>query len=144
MKQALWLLRWILKAAIFFTLFAFALNNQQEASVNLLFGLSWHAPLVLVLLAVFTIGLAMGVLAMVPRWWRQRRIALDSARTSSGSSHCAPASTDTNSSQLSTGTENSKRVNISSNTSSPLRGNPLNSNYDSPTTQLRETRSTRL
>ncbi len=75
MKHALWLLRWILKAAIFFTLFAFALNNQQEASVNLFFGLSWHAPLVLIVLAVFTIGLIVGVLAMVPRWWRVRKIA---------------------------------------------------------------------
>jgi uncharacterized integral membrane protein len=75
LKHALWLLRWILKAAIFFTLFAFALNNQQEASVNLFFGLSWHAPLVLIVLVVFTIGLIVGVLAMVPRWWRARKIA---------------------------------------------------------------------
>ena len=75
MKYALWLLRWILKAAIFFTLFAFALNNQQEASVNLFFGVSWRAPLVLIVLAVFTMGLVVGVLAMVPRWWRARKIA---------------------------------------------------------------------
>ena len=75
MKHTLWLLRWILKAAIFFTLFAFALNNQQEASVNLFFGLNWRAPLVLIVLAVFTIGIIVGVLAMVPRWWRVRKIA---------------------------------------------------------------------
>ena len=75
MKHALWLLRWILKAAIFFTLFAFALNNQQEASVNLFFGVSWRAPLVLIVLAVFTMGLVVGVLAMVPRWWRARKVA---------------------------------------------------------------------
>ena len=29
---------WLLKAAIFFTLFAFALNNQQDATVHLFFG----------------------------------------------------------------------------------------------------------
>ena len=31
--------------------------------------------MVLVLLIVFTLGVAVGVLGMVPRWWRQRRLA---------------------------------------------------------------------
>ena len=31
--------------------------------------------MVLVLLVVFTLGVAVGVLGMVPRWWRQRRLA---------------------------------------------------------------------
>ena len=64
---------WLLKAAIFFTLFAFALNNQQAVSVRLFFGTSWNAPLVLVVLAAFSCGLAMGVLMMMPRWWRNRK-----------------------------------------------------------------------
>ncbi len=38
MKRLLWLLQWLLKATIFFTLFAFALNNQHEASVYFFFG----------------------------------------------------------------------------------------------------------
>ena len=75
MKQLLRLLKWILKAAIFFTLFAFALNNQHEAGIHFFFGTEWRAPMVLIVLAAFAIGLAMGVLAMVPRWWRQRRAA---------------------------------------------------------------------
>ncbi len=37
MKRLLWLLQWLLKAAVFFTLFAFALNNQQETRVNFFF-----------------------------------------------------------------------------------------------------------
>ena len=45
-------LLWLLKAAIFFTLFAFALNNQQDATVHFFFGTQWRAPLVLVVLAV--------------------------------------------------------------------------------------------
>ena len=49
MKNPVWLLKWILKAAIFFTLFAFALNNQHEASVHFFFGTQWRTPLVLVL-----------------------------------------------------------------------------------------------
>jgi putative membrane protein len=71
----MWLLQWILKAAIFFTLFAFALNNQEDATVHFFFGTQWRAPLVLVVLAAFALGVAVGVLGMVPRWWRQRRVA---------------------------------------------------------------------
>jgi uncharacterized integral membrane protein len=71
----MWLLQWILKAAIFFTLFAFALNNQDDAVVHFFFGTQWRAPLVLVVLAAFTCGVAVGVLGMVPRWWRQRKVA---------------------------------------------------------------------
>ena len=68
-------LMWLLKAAIFFTLFAFALNNQQDATVHFFFGTQWRAPLVLVVLTAFSAGLAVGVLGMVPRWWRHRTAA---------------------------------------------------------------------
>ena len=73
---------WLLKAAIFFTLFAFALNNQQVVSVNFFFGTLWQAPLVLVVLATFTAGVALGVLVMMPRWWKNRRSA--AAKTVAG------------------------------------------------------------
>jgi uncharacterized integral membrane protein len=69
------LLLWILKAAVFFILLAFALNNREDATVRFFWGLQWQAPMVLVLLSVFALGLAVGVLGMVPRWWRQRRLA---------------------------------------------------------------------
>jgi uncharacterized integral membrane protein len=65
-------LLWLLKAAIFFTLFAFALNNQQDSSVHFFFGTQWRAPMVLIVLAAFALGLGVGVLGMVPRWWTQR------------------------------------------------------------------------
>jgi len=65
-------LMWLLKAAIFFTLFAFALNNQQLVAVNFFFGTYWKANLVLVVLTAFGIGLLLGVLLMMPRWWRSR------------------------------------------------------------------------
>jgi len=38
MNHLMWLLKWVLKAAIFFTLFAFALNNQQDTTVHFFFG----------------------------------------------------------------------------------------------------------
>lgn len=75
MKQLMWLLKWLLKAAIFFTLFAFALNNQHEVTVNFFFGSQWRTTLVLLVLLVFATGLAIGALGMVPRWWQQRRAA---------------------------------------------------------------------
>lgn len=66
---------WLLKAAIFFTLFAFALNNQQDATVHFFFGTRWQAPLVLVVLTAFALGIATGVLGMVPRWLKSRNAA---------------------------------------------------------------------
>ena len=72
-------LMWLLKAAIFFTLFAFALNNQQTVAVHFFFGTLWQAPLVLVVLVTFACGLSMGILVMVPRWWKKRKNALASA-----------------------------------------------------------------
>ena len=75
MKNLMWLLQFILKAAIFFTLFAFALNNQHDAVVHFFFGTTWHAPLVLVMLTVFVMGVAVGVMGMVPRWWKHRHLA---------------------------------------------------------------------
>ena len=68
-------LMWLLKAAIFFTLFAFALNNQQDVTVHFFFGTLWRAPLVLVVLAAFALGVAVGALGMVPRWWKHRLAA---------------------------------------------------------------------
>ena len=68
-------LLWLLKAAIFFTLFAFALNNQQDATVHFFFGTQWTAPAVLIVLSAFALGVVVGVLGMVPRWWRHRSAA---------------------------------------------------------------------
>ena len=75
MKQIAWFLKWLLKGAIFFTLFAFALNNQHDATVHFFFGQLWTAPLMLVVLAAFSAGLIVGILGMVPRWWKHRRAA---------------------------------------------------------------------
>ena len=66
---------WAFRALIFFTLFAFALNNQSDASVKWFFGYEWRAPMVFIVLAAFVLGCVFGVLAMVPSWWRHRRVA---------------------------------------------------------------------
>lgn len=66
---------WLFRAAIFFSLFAFALNNQHDAIVKWFFGQESHAPMVFIVLAAFALGAVFGVLAMVPSWWRHRRVA---------------------------------------------------------------------
>ncbi|MDQ2780570.1 MAG: LapA family protein [Pseudomonadota bacterium] len=66
---------WLFRAFVFFALFAFALNNQQDVAVHWFFGVEWHAPMVIVVLVAFAAGCAVGVLAMVPAWWKHRRVA---------------------------------------------------------------------
>ncbi len=67
-------LLWLLKAAIFFALFAFALNNQDPVLLRL-FGAQWEAPLVLLLLAALVLGVFLGMAVMLPLWLRARRAA---------------------------------------------------------------------
>jgi lipopolysaccharide assembly protein A len=64
---------WLARAVVFFILFAFAINNQQETTLKWFFGYESRAPLVFVVLSAFGVGCGMGVFAMVPSWWRQRR-----------------------------------------------------------------------
>lgn len=76
------LIIWTLKALVFFTLFAFALNNQHPASVKWFFGVEWQAPMVFVVLAAFAAGCAMGVVAMVPGRWKRGRKVVTTGRRS--------------------------------------------------------------
>ena len=69
------LFNWIWRSALFFVLFAFALNNQHAVDIRWFFGHQWRAPVVFVVLIVFMLGCATGVLAMLPSWWRHRRKA---------------------------------------------------------------------
>jgi len=73
MKNILWFLKLALKVAFFFTLFAFALNNQQDTTVHFFFGNQWVAPQVLVVFGAFAVGVVVGVLGMSPWWWHHRR-----------------------------------------------------------------------
>ena len=65
---------WIFRVFVFFALFAFALNNKQEAVVYWFFGYEWRAPMVFIVLTAFGLGCAFGVIAMVPSWWKHRRL----------------------------------------------------------------------
>lgn len=75
---------WLLNAALFFVLFAFALNNQDSVTLHLFFGHSWQAPLVLVLLLVLLLGVFLGVIVMLPLWLRAKRARTRASATAFG------------------------------------------------------------
>jgi len=81
------LLVWPLRVTIFLILFAFALNNQHETAVHWFRGHEWRTATIFIVLAAFALGCAFGVLAMVPSWWRHRRVArrADAEREAPGS-----------------------------------------------------------
>jgi uncharacterized integral membrane protein len=74
-------------------LFAFALNNQHDSTVYFFFGTQWRAPQVLVVLSIFAIGVGVGVLGMVPRWWKHRRAARLTASVSADAQTLQTATT---------------------------------------------------
>ncbi len=61
---------WLARALVFFTLFAFALNNQQQVELRWFFGHAWHAPMVLVVLSAFVAGCALTWAVLLPRLWK--------------------------------------------------------------------------
>ncbi len=67
------LLVWALRFVVFLALFALALNNQHAVTLHSFFGIEWQTRMIYVVLAAFIAGCTVGVLAMVPRWWRGRR-----------------------------------------------------------------------
>lgn len=67
------ILAWLLRAFAFLLLFALALNNQHLVTVHGLWGHAWQGPLMVALLVAFAGGAALGMAAMVPRWWRRGR-----------------------------------------------------------------------
>ncbi|NDY90163.1 LapA family protein [Ideonella livida] len=83
-------LRWLLRAFLFFTLFAFALNNQDSAQVHWFFGYVWSAPMVVIVAVTFAAGAVTGVLAMTPSWWRQWRLAAPGRRPAAEPPATAP------------------------------------------------------
>lgn len=63
----------IIWAIIFVLFFGFALKNTQEASLRFFFDSEARGPLVLLLLAFFVSGAALGILAVMPTLFRHRR-----------------------------------------------------------------------
>ena len=60
---------------LFVLFFGFALKNTQEVDLHFFLGYKLGGPLVLMLLAFFIAGAALGILAMSPTVFRHRREA---------------------------------------------------------------------
>ncbi|HET9664984.1 MAG TPA: LapA family protein [Burkholderiales bacterium] len=64
---------WLLKFALFVVILSFAVKNTDTVSVRYYLGQEWQAPLVLVLLVFFCLGVAVGIMASLGHLFRQRR-----------------------------------------------------------------------
>jgi lipopolysaccharide assembly protein A len=70
----LWkVLAWLLRALLFIALLLFAVKNTDPVTLRFYLDQTWQAPLVLVLLAFFAFGAALGVLACLAKLFAQRR-----------------------------------------------------------------------
>jgi uncharacterized integral membrane protein len=66
-------LKWALRLALFLLVLSFAVKNTDIVSVNYYLGYHWQAPLVLVLLVFFCLGVLVGVAANLAHMLRRRR-----------------------------------------------------------------------
>jgi putative membrane protein len=66
-------LNWIIRVVLFIALLGFAVKNDQPVTLSYYFGYEWQSYLVVVLLIFFSVGTAVGVLAMLSSLLKQRR-----------------------------------------------------------------------
>ena len=66
-------LTWLLRAFLFLMLFLFALKNAEAVRIHFIFDVFWDAPLSFLLLITLIIGASLGMIAVVPRIFAQRR-----------------------------------------------------------------------
>jgi uncharacterized integral membrane protein len=61
------------KLALFFIVITFAVKNTDMVTVRYFLGWEWQSPLIFVMLIAFCAGIALGLLAALPKLFRQRR-----------------------------------------------------------------------
>jgi putative membrane protein len=66
-------LTWLLRAILFLLLLGFALKNDQPVVLKYFFGYEWQTSLVVALLCFFTLGVLVGLLAMLDALFRKHR-----------------------------------------------------------------------
>jgi uncharacterized integral membrane protein len=66
-------LLWFLRGILFVILLGLAIKNGGDIELRFFFDAAWQAPLSLVLLATLTIGIILGLLALLPQVIRLRR-----------------------------------------------------------------------
>ncbi|MDP2787137.1 MAG: LapA family protein [Pseudomonadota bacterium] len=63
----------VVKIVLFLLLLGFAALNSDGVTLRYFLGLEWQAPLSLVILAAFAVGLLTGLLGCSLRLWRNQR-----------------------------------------------------------------------
>jgi uncharacterized integral membrane protein len=63
---------WLIRIVVFVLLLVLALANTQSATLNFFAGYAWEAPLILVGLAFFGVGLLAGLISSLPAMVRLR------------------------------------------------------------------------
>lgn len=66
-------LRWFLRIALFLLLLGFTVRNVETVTLHYYFGYEWHAPLVLIILLFFALGVAIGIGSCLGKIFSQRR-----------------------------------------------------------------------
>jgi uncharacterized integral membrane protein len=66
-------LNWIIRILLFIALLGLAVKNYQPVTLSYFFGFEWQSYMVVVLLIFFSVGTAVGVLAMLSGQLRLRR-----------------------------------------------------------------------
>ncbi len=64
---------WLIRVLVFVLLLVLALANTQIVTLNFFASYSWSAPLILIGLVFFGVGLIAGLLSSVPTLFRLRR-----------------------------------------------------------------------
>ncbi len=63
---------WLIRILVFGVLLILALANRQPATLNFYLGHPWTAPLILIGLAFFMVGLLAGLLSATPALFRHK------------------------------------------------------------------------
>ncbi len=86
----------VIKLALFFVALTFAVKNTDSVTVRYYLGTEWRAPLIFVLLVVFGLGAAAGVVATLGHVIRLRRevsrLRKRAPASSADAGYTAPAS----------------------------------------------------
>lgn len=64
---------WLLRGILFILLLGLAVKNSRDVELRFFFDAAWQLPLSLVLLVTLGAGVVLGLLALLPQIFRQRR-----------------------------------------------------------------------
>jgi uncharacterized integral membrane protein len=64
---------WFLRIVLFLVLLGFTVKNAETVTLRYYFGYEWQAPLILIILLSFALGLAIGVMSCLGKILRQKR-----------------------------------------------------------------------